>query len=116
MKLRLAWFFVFLSFIASVCSAQDIAPPRPQRFDIHSNVLKEDRVIWVRTPPGYERGKSRYPVLYQTAAPGQLNETGSSMDFLVEHERMPQLIIVGIANTDRTRDLTPTHADVKNRD
>jgi predicted alpha/beta superfamily hydrolase len=29
---------------------------------------------------------------------------------------MPPLIVVGIANTDRTRDLTPTHADMKNPD
>jgi hypothetical protein len=29
---------------------------------------------------------------------------------------MRPLIVVGIANTDRTRDLTPTHADVKNPD
>ena len=29
---------------------------------------------------------------------------------------MPQLIVVGIANTDRTRDLTPSRADMKNPD
>src|SRR6185437_4590469 len=50
-----------------------------------------------------------YPVVYQTDAPGHVNEMGSSADFLVANNRMPQVIIVAIANTDRTRDLTPTH-------
>jgi predicted alpha/beta superfamily hydrolase len=55
-------------------------------------------------------------VLYQTDAPGHVNEVGADMDFLVAHDRMPELIVVGIVNTDRTRDLTPTRADVKNPD
>jgi uncharacterized protein len=115
MKLRLLALFL-LSSLISIASAQDVAPPAPQRLTIHSNVLKEDRVIWVRTPPGYQQSKGVYPVVYQTDAPGHVNEIGSTIDFLVNNNRMPPLIVVGIANTDRTRDLTPTHADIKNPD
>jgi predicted alpha/beta superfamily hydrolase len=115
MKLRLLSLFHLLCFV-SIASAQEIAPPVPQQLDIHSNILKEDRVIWVRTPPGYQQSKDVYPVLYQTDAPGHVNEIGSTIDFLVSNNRMPSLIVVGIANTDRTRDLTPTHADFKNPD
>jgi uncharacterized protein len=115
MKLQLLSLFLLTSFI-SMASAQDVAPPAPQRLDIHSNVLKEDRVIWVRTPPGYQQSKGVYPVVYQTDAPGHVNEIGSTIDFLVNNNRMPPLIVVGIANTDRTRDLTPTHADIQNPD
>jgi predicted alpha/beta superfamily hydrolase len=100
--------------LAVISVAQQVAPPTPQRLDIHSKILNEDRVIWVRTPPGYAQSKTAYPVVYQTDAPGHVNEIGSSIDFLVENDRIPALIVVGIANTDRTRDLTPTHADVKN--
>jgi tetratricopeptide (TPR) repeat protein len=39
-----------------------------------------------------------------------------ALDFLVNNNRMPPMIVVGIANTDRTRPLTPTHADFKNPD
>jgi predicted alpha/beta superfamily hydrolase len=116
MKLRVLSLFVLLHLVAICSSAQDVAPPVPQRLDVHSNILKEDRVIWVRTPPGYQQSKGVYPVLYQTDAPGHINETGSTIDFLVDNDRMPELIVVGIANTDRVRDLTPTHADVKNPD
>src|SRR5260370_2859194 len=115
MKLRLLFLFQLSCFL-SVASAQEVAPPVPQRLDIHSNVLKEDRVIWVRTPPGYQQSKAVYPVVYQTDAPAHVNEIGSPIDFLSNNNRMPPLIVVGIANTDRNRDLTPTHADIKNLD
>ncbi len=79
-------------------------------------MLNEDRVIWVRTPQGYDESKQSYPVLYLTDGPAHINEIGSTIDFLVRNDRMPPLIVVGIANTDRTRDLTPTHWDEKNPD
>jgi uncharacterized protein len=102
--------------IPSISAAQDLTPPIPKKLTLHSNVLNEDRVIWVRTPPGYDQGKDPYPVLYLTDGPGHINEIGSTIDFLVGNNRMPPLIVVGIANTDRTRDLTPTHSDEKNPD
>src|SRR6516165_3618223 len=111
MKLSVLSLFVLLYFVAIGSSAQDVAPPVPQRLNIHSDILKEDRVIWIRTPPGYQQSKGVYPVLYQTDAPGHVNETGSTIDFLVDNDRMPELIVVGIANTDRVRELTPTHPD-----
>src|SRR5258708_38646422 len=111
MKLRLLSLFLLSCFV-SMASAQEVAPPAPQRLDIHSKVLKEDRVIWVRTPPGYQQSKDAYPVVYQTDAPGHVNEIGSTIAFLVTNSRMPPLILVRIANTDLTRHLTPTHANI----
>jgi uncharacterized protein len=117
MKWRIA-FLAVLWCLASIAPAiaQDVAPPIPQRLEIHSKVLNEDRAVWVRTPAGYQDSKDVYPVLYQTDAPQHVNEIGSTIDFLVTNNRMPQVIVVGIGNTDRNRDLTPTHADVKNAD
>ena len=110
-RLLLAAFPLLILTIAAV--AQDIAPPIPQKLVVHSNILNEDRVIWVRTPHGYESGKDPLPVLYLTDGDGHINEIGNSIDFLVDNGRMPRLIVVGIANTDRTRDLTPTHSSDK---
>jgi hypothetical protein len=104
------------SILTMAALGQDLAPPIPQKLAVHSNVLNEDRVVWVRTPHGYDLGKDQLPVLYLTDGPGHINEIGSTIDFLVDNGRMPPLIVVGIANTDRTRDLTPTHADMKNAD
>ncbi len=102
--------------VLAIASAQDIAPPIPQKLVVHSNILNEDRIVWVRTPHGYESGKDVFPVLYLTDGPAHINEIGNSIDFLVNNGRMPPLIVVGIANTDRTRDLTPTRADEKHDD
>ena len=109
MSFRTLIAFIFL--IATTALAQ-----QPERLGIHSNVLNEERVVYVRTPPGYSQGKAVYPVVYETDAPGHISETAGNVDWLVNSNRMPQVIIVGIANTDRTRDLTPTHWDGKNPD
>ena len=101
----------------SVClAAQDIAPPAPQKLTLHSNILNEDRVVWVRTPQNYEKTKGPFPVLYLADGPSHIDLVASTMDFVAMGDRMPPLVIVGIANTDRTRDMTPSHADEKNPD
>jgi predicted alpha/beta superfamily hydrolase len=84
----------------------------PARVTIKSGVLGEERVILVRTPPGYERGNERYPVLYMTDGDEQIAHTISTVAFLARNDRIPEMIIVGITNTDRTRDLTPTNASM----
>jgi predicted alpha/beta superfamily hydrolase len=100
---------VLSAWILSISAvSQDFAAPAPQRLVVHSNVLNEDRTILVRMPAAAQRGKDRYAVLYLTDGDGHINEIGSTIDFLVNNDRMPPLIVVGITNTDRTRDLTPT--------
>ena len=84
------------------------------RVTIKSDVMGEDRVVLVRTPLGYERGNERYPVLYMTDGEAQLAHTISTVSFLARNGRMPEMIIVAIVNTDRTRDLTPTNASMNN--
>ena len=112
------WFYYFLfGCIASIAGlAQTLAPPVPQRLVIHSHVLNEDRVIWVRMPAAAQGKKESYPVLYMTDAGTNINEIGSTIDFLADANFMPPLIVVAIANTDRNRDLTPSHAGVKHSD
>lgn len=82
----------------------------PERIPIKSEVLGEGRVILVRTPPGYQANGLRYPVLYMTDGDAHIAHTTSTIEFLARNGRIPELIVVGITNTDRTRDLTPTNA------
>ncbi len=82
------------------------------RLSIKSEVLGEERVALIRTPPGYERDGRRYPVLYMTDGNAHLGHTASTIEFLSRNGRMPELIVVAITNTDRTRDLTPTNASL----
>jgi predicted alpha/beta superfamily hydrolase len=113
---RFAFLALTLWGLSTAVAAQDMAPPAPQKIILHSSILNEDRIIWVRTPRNYDQGKDPLPVLYLTDGPAQINEIGGTIDFLVQNNRMPPLIVVGIANTDRTRDLTPSHSDAKNPD
>jgi predicted alpha/beta superfamily hydrolase len=108
---------VLASCLFSIClAAQEIAPPVPQKLTIHSNILNEDRVVWIRTPQNYEKTRGPFAVLYLADGPDHINLVASTMDFLVQGDRMPPLVIVGISNTDRTRDMTPSHADEINPD
>jgi len=82
----------------------------PARITIKSEVMGEERVILVRTPPGYQANAARYPVLYMTDGDAHMAHTSGTIEFLARNGRMPEMIVVGITNTDRTRDLTPTNA------
>jgi predicted alpha/beta superfamily hydrolase len=86
------------------------------RFTIKSETLGEERTVIVRTPPGYERNNQRYPVLYLTDGDAHVAHTGATIEFLSRNGRMPELIVVAITNTDRTRDLTPTNASMRRPD
>jgi len=74
-----------------------------------SKIMGEERTILVSTPPGYEQSSGGYAVLYMTDGNAHFTHTRGTVDFLARNGVIPQLIIVAVANTDRTRDLSPTH-------
>lgn len=87
------------------------AQPAPVPIQIESKIMAETRTILVRTPASYAGGVRAYPVLYMTDGDRQIGHTAAVVDFLAREGRMPEVIIVGINNTDRTRDLTPTKVE-----
>jgi predicted alpha/beta superfamily hydrolase len=99
-----------LSALMVVVVSSLAAQPRPEApvaVRLESKILGETRTILVRTPASYA-GTRAYPVLYMTDGDRQIGHTAAVVDFLAREGRMPEVIIVGINNTDRTRDLTPT--------
>ena len=74
---------------------------------LYSETLKEYREIWVHLPEKLEVEK-KYPVVYILDAPAHFY-AATGMIKLIEKWNMPKSIIVGIPNTDRIRDFTPTH-------
>lgn len=85
---------------------------------VYSKVLNENRKLWVHVPhndsPDGIFAKENYPVIYLldgweqnfsvvTAIEELLSGGGGNLAF-------PKMIVVGIPNTNRTRDLTPTHS------
>ena len=82
---------------------------------VQSNILGENRKIWVHVPDGAANSKERLPVVYVLDGDGHFSSVVGMIQQLstVNGNMMcPKMIVVGIPNTDRTRDLTPTHTDV----
>ncbi|WP_179377224.1 alpha/beta hydrolase [Winogradskyella wichelsiae] len=83
--------------------------PLHDSFKITSKLLKETRVINVWTPPNYKTSNDSLPVLYMPDG-GVVNEDfphiANTISKLVENKSIPPIILVGIANTDRRRDLS----------
>lgn len=74
---------------------------------IKSKILKEDRELWIRLPVNYDDNK-KYPVLYLLDGRNSFTHTIGILGSLELGEVVPELIVVGITNTNRLRDLTPT--------
>lgn len=78
---------------------------------LFSQVLKENRDYWVYLPNSYQKSTQTYPVIYVLDADINVPLVAALQHYLTRG-RMPlasEAIIVGIANTNRTRDFTPTH-------
>jgi predicted alpha/beta superfamily hydrolase len=76
---------------------------------IHSTILNEDRLLFVHLPRHYENTQLRYPVLYLLYAHlyGYFADAAMVAENLGGPGENPPLIIVGVANTNRYRDLLP---------
>src|SRR6185436_11461232 len=88
--------------------AEDVTVNLGLTDSVHSTRLNEDRALIVYLPPRYESSGHSYPVLYlldgnRDAMLEALAATGS----LERHKFMPEIIVVGIANVDRDRDMMP---------
>lgn len=111
---------VFLTFFlnwvqAQTTQAQPAAVSFGTRETINSKILNEQRRIFVYVPASASSDiytKQKYPVAYLldgdqvhfSSFVGMIRRLNSSYN-------CPEMIVVGITNTDRTRDLTPTHMD-----
>ncbi|MDA1371683.1 MAG: alpha/beta hydrolase-fold protein [Proteobacteria bacterium] len=84
---------------------------------LDSAALGEERDIWIYVPRGAETPEniaSKYPVVYLLDGNGHFHSvTGMIKQLSTTNGNTisPQMIVVGIPNTDRFRDLTPTHVE-----
>ena len=108
--------FAMLTFGSAGSAAADPEPVPPhQSFTLESATLKETRRINVYTPPGYDAAKStRYPVLYMPDGGVQedFSHIATTVDTAIRAGELRPLLVVGIENTERRRDMTgPTQVD-----
>jgi predicted alpha/beta superfamily hydrolase len=79
-----------------------------------SAVLGEKRSILVRLPENYgKQADQKYDVIYVLDGEWNAKLVVDIQGYLEEMGNMPAPIIIGIVNTDRDRDLTPTHVAAK---
>lgn len=104
--------FIILSIVLLSCSnAPQYNDPIPAHdsFEIVSKLLKETRTINVWTPPNYNTSNDSLPVLYMPDG-GIVQEDfphiANTISKLVENKSIPPIILVGIANIDRRKDLS----------
>lgn len=75
----------------------------------HSSILDEDRVLQIHLPTGYESTEATYPVLYlfySDWVEGYFAQLVNDL-YHLSIDRIPPMILVGVENTYRYRDLLP---------
>jgi len=91
---------------------------------VYSKILNEQRKIWIYTPDmtsDFGDSSKHYPVVYLLDGDAHFASVTGLIQQLSQvngNTVYPEMIIVAIPNTDRTRDLTPTHiaSDLPNMD
>lgn len=104
-----ALIFVLLFVGCAHVRPADPIPPH-ETFTLDSKVLGEKRTINVSLPVGYDsNGKTKFDVVYMPD--GALDEdfphVANTLNDLMTRGEIPPVILVGIPNTVRRRDLTP---------
>jgi len=85
---------------------------------IPSKILGEKRTLWIYTPDmnsSFRDTSKHYPVIYLLDGDANFESLVGVVRNLSQingNSVFPEMIIVGILNTDRTRDLTPTHTSI----
>ncbi len=79
---------------------------------LQSKTLNETRKIWVHLPAGAGKSAQKYPVVYLLDGNRFFVSTVGMIQQLSATDVLPEMIVVGVLNTIRERDLTPTkHTD-----
>jgi hypothetical protein len=101
-----------LTVVAPLAVSAATQAPEPvvigEKFQIESRVLAETRTYVVHTPDYYKKRTDAYPVLVLLDAENNFAYTSAAVHLLSANGRIPAMIVVGINNTDRTRDMTPS--------
>jgi predicted alpha/beta superfamily hydrolase len=78
-----------------------------ESFKLPSKALHEERVINVYLPPGYAEGSARLPVLFMLdgGVKEDFPHVAGNVDISIKNQVIRPLLVVGIENTERRRDL-----------
>lgn len=111
MKIFLSLILIVLGYASNVLAETPRSITIATEYDLHSKVLNEELYIDVALPTGYESSDAKYPVLYLLDGTDNLGHVIGSTEVLTRTGSIPPSIIVGINNTNRIRDFTPSSVD-----
>ncbi len=74
---------------------------------IESNVLQEERTIAVWVPEEYNQNNTKYPVIYLLDGEWNFHFVSAALNKLSQSGDIPPIILIGVINNNRNRDLTP---------
>ncbi|WP_394748358.1 alpha/beta hydrolase [Spongiimicrobium salis] len=78
--------------------------------ELHSEILDESRKLLIHLPKGYgQNTNKRYPILVALDGTSHDHIVANAVHTLNYAQTLSDIIIVGIPNTDRKRDLTPEY-------
>ena len=103
----LALFSVFFSCAITQAADDHIGDWVSMRTSIQSGILQEERPIRIHLPRKYELSGGRYPVLFVLDADQEdlFKYAVRDAGLLADRGEIPAMIIVGIENTNRLRDM-----------
>lgn len=110
-KIVLSMLFFGVALYATAQQEENIIVGK--KLSVYSTTLKENRKIWVYTPGNSFTtldSNKRYPVLYLLDGDAHFLSTVGIIQQLSQtngNAVLPEMIVVGIENTNRLRDLTP---------
>ena len=119
MKFFLNFSVLFVSLLSCSNNQQPNDPiPAHETFTIDSKYVNEKRVINVWFPDEYKNSTDSLPVLYMPD--GGINEDfphiANTLSDLIKAKKIKPIILVGIENTQRRRDLTPPTSVAKDKE
>jgi TolA-binding protein len=102
---------IWIFFVVPIFAQEDGDPVSIGTYRIlYSKILNEDRTLLINLPEGYDETTNSYPVLYILyggQVQGYFAEAVHIVDRLSVGSKIPDMIIIGVKNTDRYRDNLP---------
>jgi hypothetical protein len=79
-----------------------------EKVSFKSNILNEERSIFVYLPASYKFTNKNHPVLYLLDGATHFHHASGIVDFLSASGLIPETIVIALKNTNRNKDFSPT--------
>lgn len=98
---------LILSFSFNCAQTQNADIAAGETAKIFSKVLNEGRTFQVSKPANYNNSTKAYPVIFVLDGGTNFKFTAEIVRYLTTYNLIPEVIVVGINNTNRNRDMIP---------